>query len=169
MIWDTYSTLIKENRLVGRGWTTELLFSQEPSEPVSPQGVRVGARVLGLFRTDAILNTWAHRGWIRNQISGELFSRFFFLFSLSDFGEFSATRFLFAVGFLCSRMAGHCLGISIYRNPEPYHNYPIIVIRIGFDFQGGDKILFYPFPFKFKDKILSYRIEFLETLSTIEL
>ena len=43
-------------------------------------------------------------------VLGELFSRFVFLFSLSDFGEFSATLGMVAVGFLGSRMAGHMLG-----------------------------------------------------------
>ena len=41
---------------------------------------------------------------------GRTFLSVFFLFSLSDFGEFSATLGMVAVGFLGSRMAGHMLG-----------------------------------------------------------
>ena len=47
-------------------------------------------------------------------------------------------------------------GVSIYRNPEPYRDYPIIAIRIRFDFQGGDKILSYSFLLNLK--IRSYLI-----------
>ena len=51
---------------------------------------------------------------------GRTFLSVFPLNFLSHFGEFSALFLLFSVGFRRLRLAGHCLGISIYRNPEPY-------------------------------------------------
>ena len=62
----------------------------------------------------------------RESVSGELFSRFFFLFSRIFLRDFRPLFLVFSVGLRMLRMAGHSLGVSIYRNPEPYPDHRII-------------------------------------------
>ena len=96
--------------------------------------------------------------------SGIGFGRTFLSFSLFSLGfffeEFRPRFFLIVVGCYVAWIDGcvgrPCLGVSIYRNPEPYRDYPIIAIRIGFDFQGRDKILSYPFLLNLKIRYIVY-------------
>ena len=46
---NAYSDQITEIVLAGRGWTFQVILSQESSKPFSPQGVCVGTRIKGKF------------------------------------------------------------------------------------------------------------------------
>ena len=123
-------------------------LSQESSEPASSQGVRVGVRVKGWFRTAAILNTWAQRRWFGKGLKGELFSLGFWA------RIFSATTLVLPWVFLFSfsRIIFDLISQprvtwgSLNRNPDPHVIIPRFPIRIGFESHvtGRDKISSYP-------------------------
>ena len=130
--------------MVGRPST----LSQEPSEPASPQGVRVGARVKDWFVSAAILNTWAQRGWFGKGFGRTILSDFSSRFRAREFRlqHFVLPCDLFFTYFFMMCWPANVVWGSLNRNPEPFVMIPRFPIRIGFESHemGRDKISSYP-------------------------